>query len=593
MKRKNPARRLDNRLWFSLGLFAGLIVLHQFLVQPALIRLTSDAPAINIAGRQRMLSQKLTKSALALKAASDADSREQRHNELASTLQTWRESHDRLRAGEPATFLGRSANDAMRQGFLKIERPYQEMVTAAQTILTDPDGQSSQTALEAILRNESEFLTQMHSLVGLYEEEARQHVWQLQMLGLTLMVIILGGLLAIQLGIMRPELSIVGHEWDEIESHYQLLVESMTDGLVVFDRAGAVEFASPHFCEMIGRTAPQIQGRIAATFIAEEDVKTFEKLLQDDVQIAGPFDLKLRSDTGRIIETLVSPRRMTDVQGSSKGLLLVVTDVTTRKAIEQRSQELQSQLAHGDRLKSMGAMAAAIAHEINQPLGAISNYAEGCIARLTEPTPSPAEMISPLKAILRAAHRCGEIVRRTKAFSRRLPHQLSVESVNDLVLEVEELCRPEARRRSVTFESNLADGLPEILVDGIQIQQVLTNLIQNAFTALEAVGPTRRKVQLTTRLSADDELEFTITDTGPGLAVGEPQSLFEPFVTTKQHGTGLGLAIARGIVESHGGRIWAEANFPEGAVFRFTLPLAPPLVFDNEFVPTAETINVG
>ena len=135
MLRRNPARRLNKRLWLSLGLFAGLIILHQFLIQPALIRLTTDAPAINVAGRQRMLSQKLTKAGLALVAAEDVAEREVRRAELETTLQTWRRAHVRLCAGEPATFFGRSANAAIQQGFSEIEPHFQAMVQAAEVLL--------------------------------------------------------------------------------------------------------------------------------------------------------------------------------------------------------------------------------------------------------------------------------------------------------------------------------------------------------------------------------------------------------------------------------------------------------------------------
>jgi signal transduction histidine kinase len=170
---------------------------------------------------------------------------------------------------------------------------------------------------------------------------------------------------------------------------------------------------------------------------------------------------------------------------------------------------------------------------------------------------------------------------------------VKLESINVLIHEVEELCRPEARRRNVSIELNLADNLPEIPVDGIQIQQVLMNLIQNSFIALEHVDHFQRRIKLTTRLSPEDEVETSIADSGPGLPKQALQTWFKPFVTTQVHGTGLGLAIARGIVESHGGRIWNESICDEGAVFRFTLPLLPLSTSDGEFTLVVEDVNVG
>ena len=587
MERENPARRLDKRLWFSLGLFAGLIILHQFLIQPSLIRLTSDAPVINVAGRQRMLSQKLSKEALALTYAENSATREVRRSELLATLQAWRAAHASLRAGESTSTFGHSANAAILNGYREIEPHFQAMENAAEILLESPVDATGRVALDSMLKNEPDFLTKMHALVGLYEGEARRHVRQLQSMGLAIMIVILGSLMLMQFGVMRPELSIVGREWEQNEAQYQLLVESMTDGLVVFDGQGLVSFANRRFRDMLGQDKDQLIGNPASNFISDIDRRQFEMLLET-AEVLGPIDLKLRCASGQEVDTMISPRRMADIHGHFQGLLLVVTDVTARKEIEQRSQELQTQLTHANRLKSMGTMVAALAHEINQPLGAISNYAEGCLTRLSGSLTDPEELVVPLRAILRASHRGGEIVRRTRNFARRRPFHLAAESINDLVREVEELCRPEARRRSVLIESHLAEDIPSIPVDGIQIQQVLTNLIENAFTALDRVDPLGRRIELTTRRLMEDSLEISVIDSGPGLLTETSQSLFEPFVTTNVNGTGLGLAIARGIIEAHGGRIWNEANRDGGAVFRFTLPLNSPLDLHGECPWTVE-----
>lgn len=593
MERKNPARRLDKRLWFTLVLFAGLIVLHQLLIQPALSLLTSDAPAINLAGRQRMLSQKLAKAALAMVDSEEPLIRESRRKELAATLQTWKTAHDSLRNEELSSHTDRAAETAIQRGFHEVEPHFRAMSDAAEILESGPSDVAARIALDSLLKNEPEFLTKMHSLVGLYEVEARRHVRQLQYLGVTIMIVILGILLAMQLGVLRPELSFVGREWERIEADYQLLVESMTDGLVVFDQQGRVEFANRHFGDMLGESADQLVGKPASIFIGDSDRTQFEKLLTETGDFAGAVDFQLRSTSGRMVDTIISPRRMIDEQGHLQGLLLVVTDITARKANERRSRELQTQLAHADRLNSMGAMAAELAHEINQPLGAITNYAEGCLARLSGTLADPRELNAPLQGILRAAHRGGEIIRRTRDFARNRPHAVNAESVNDLMHEVEELCRPEARRRGVTIESHLAQDLPLVPVDGIQIQQVLTNLIQNALNALERVEQFRRRIKLTTRQSSPEEVELSVADSGPGLSLESAQNCFEPFVTTDENGTGLGLAIARGIVEAHGGRIWNEANRDGGALFRFTLPLIPAMDPLGEYPRPAEDLYVS
>jgi len=579
MQRDNPARRLDKRLWLSLGVFATLIVLHQCLIQPSLIRMTSDAPVINIAGRQRMLSQKLTKAALAFVNADSMAARQRYQSELKNTLDTWTKAHASLRANHSNSDTSITALD---EGYQSIERHFQSMAAAAQALVDGSSELPSRAELEVLLSHESDFLIRMNALVGLYESEARLHVWQLQMLGMTIMIIILATLLAFQFAVMRPELSIAGQKWEQIESRYQLLVESMTDGIVVFNRQGQIEFANRRFSSLLGIDPQRVVGQAASPYLNELDRKQFEHLLAARDEFSGPIDMKLHSTTGREVDVMISPRRLIDRHGNFEGLLLVVTDVTSRKTIEQRSQQLQIQLAHADRLKSMGAMAAALAHEINQPLGAISNYAEGILARLTGAKEDPQDMVAPLRQILRAAHRGGEIVRRTRNFARRRPYQADVASMNELVVEVAELCRPEARRRGVTIELSLDDELPTLTVDGIQIQQVLTNLIGNAFVALEQSENKPQWIRLSTCQSSGDSVEVTVADSGPGLPLDQAESLFEPFFTTEQNGTGLGLAIAHGIIEAHGGHIWTDLKVDSGAVFKFTLPMTPPWKHQNE-----------
>ena len=585
MERENPARRLNRRSWLAFAMIAGLVVLHQFLLQPALIRMATDAPAINFAGRQRMLSQRLAKSSLAMINAKDVNFREMYRTELADSLELWSSAHRILQAGDKSIGISRPRNHEIEKGYVELEPHFQAMAGAAKELLANDEFADNQTALKTLLIHEPLFLTHMHAIVGLYEVDANRHIRQLQGFGLIIMVVILVAQLSLQLGVVRPEVRIVGREWAQSEAHYQLLVESMTDGLIVFDQQSRIEFANQPFGKILGRSTDKLIGKPASILISDPDRRRFQLLLTEAAEFCGPLDLQLQAAEGRVVETMVSPRRMVDIDGNPTRLLLVVTDVTARKAVEQRSRELQTQLAHADRLKSLGAMAAALAHEINQPLGAIANYAEGCLNRLSSSLTDPQELVAPLKALLRSTHRGGEIIRRTLSFVRPGPHQFAAESVNDLVKEVAELCQPEARRRNIHVEWQLREDLPSVLVDGIQIQQVLTNLIQNAFEALERVDPFRRRIKLMTQQVLENELELSVADSGPGLPASGSESWFEPFVTIDKDGTGLGLSIARSIVESHGGRIWADVGRDGGAVFRFTLPINPPTASSCDLPP--------
>lgn len=572
---RNPAGTLDRRYWAALGVIAGLIVIHQVLLQPALSRLTSDAPVINVAGRQRMLSQKLTKAALAATAATDPATRRDRAQELAATLDEWRRAHHGLQQGDAALGLPGRNTAEVERAFADLQ-PHFEAISLAVKQLLDAlsagDAASEPAVapvLEVILRHEPAYLERMHAIVGVYESEARQRVAGLQRTGVIVMLAILGVLAIVQVLVVRPAVKLVRREFAASEAQYQRLVESMSDGLAMFDAHGQLQFANARFRKMLGDgDAPR---KDFAEFLPEPDRQRLRT-----AQGAGPLELSFRHAAGHLVDTIVSPQRLDEHGAPEPGWLLVVTDITARKAAEERSRELMNELTHADRLRSMGEMAAGLAHELHQPLGAIANYAEGCLARL--PSVDDADRFGakhefepPLRAILRAALRGGEIIRRTRCFAQLKPHQVAFESINDLVREVEQLCLPEARRRGVTISLKLADHLPPLPIDAIQIQQVLTNLIQNAFTALEAVPASERRIVLSTE-AADGRVEVSATDSGRGIADNVAAHLFQPFVTTRSDGMGMGLAIVRSIVEAHGGRIRVERGESGGARFCFTLP---------------------
>ncbi|WLD12038.1 ATP-binding protein [Planctellipticum variicoloris] len=581
--RTSSARLLGQRSWWAFALVAALLVFHQALLQPAIARLTTDAPVINVSGRQRMLSQELAKSALAMTAADSPRERERRRDELATTLSEWRLSQHGLQKGDAARQLPGNSSPDVRRAFDELNPHFEAMVSAAESLLSaasPPDPAATRAALGSLLEHESEFLPRMHEIVGLYEADARRHVEQLQRLGLIVMLAILGILVALQLTVVRPAIRLVRREFAESEAQYQRLVESMNDGLVMFDAAGRVQFANRRFGAMLGLPREDVNHKPASVLLADSDRRRFDGLLHHTSGQIGPVEISFQHAAGRTIDTIVSPQGLQNLHGEPQGLLLVVTDMTERKAGEQRSRELLDQLAHANRLKSMGEMAASLAHEINQPLGAIANYAEGALARLPALGHEAGELEAPLRSILRSTLRGGEIIRRARSFSQRRPHCLELESINSLVREVEQLCLPEARRRGVSLELQLGDDLPDVPVDGIQIQQILTNLIQNAFDALSAVEPYRRRVSLTTRLAGDGDVEVRVADTGPGIAFDDAERLFEPFVTTRAEGTGMGLAIARNIATAHGGSLQVESHNDGGAVFRLMLPLHPPALQD-------------
>lgn len=573
---QNPAVRLRLRSWCALAVVAVLLVFHQVLLQPALIRLETDAPVINVAGRQRMLSQKLAKTALALQTSPSPQARSRRREELSAVLSEWTRAHRGLQRGDSNLRLPGEGGPEILAAFAGLEPNFLAIVSAAKVLLTTDDpGQeltpAQHAAIERVMAHEDQFLSQMHALVQLYASNARGHVWQLQSLGWGIVASILTVLLAIQWLVVRPAVDSIGMRFASSEAEYRRLVESMSEGLIVHDSQGHIQFANRRFCEIVGVSFDDLLGQPAAQFVAESDRGRYLQMMADSTEQSDPAELGLIGQAGLRTETMASVQPLFNDHGAQQGFLLVVTDITARKQAELRSRELLDQLAHADRLKSMGELAAGLAHEVNQPLAAIANYAGSCLTILETDGPSSENLQVPVQRILSAALRGGEIIRRARRFAQRRPYEVHLESLNDLVRDVEHLCRPEGQRREVAIEFVLEADLPLIPVDGIQVQQVLTNLIQNAFVAVDANSAHDRRIEITTEFASPEYVKVSVRDNGRGLVGPDADRVFEPFYSTRSDGLGLGLAIARKIVETHGGTIEAFNNHDRGATFCFTL----------------------
>jgi C4-dicarboxylate-specific signal transduction histidine kinase len=217
-------------------------------------------------------------------------------------------------------------------------------------------------------------------------------------------------------------------------------------------------------------------------------------------------------------------------------------------------------------------MASGISHEINQPLAAITTYAQAA-RRLLSASPPELEVVADsLEQIAAQALRAGEIIRRLRSLVRNRETQREPTAINGLIEELGTLTRADARLNDVHVTLGLAAGLPLLQLDRIQIQQVLLNLVGNAVQSLQATSSAERGIHISTALNADGEVEVCVRDNGPGVAADFMPKLFLPFATTKAEGTGLGLAISRSIIEAHKGKLEYRPNAPRGACFLFRLP---------------------
>ena len=242
------------------------------------------------------------------------------------------------------------------------------------------------------------------------------------------------------------------------------------------------------------------------------------------------------------------------------------------RAREEQLRVTQAELAHVARVSTMGELAASIAHEVNQPLGAIVGNADICLHWLAEPEPDLAQLREALQDISGDGHRASQVIARIRSLVKKhVPDKLPL-NFNEVVGEVIDLVGHEAQRKQVTVVSEMADELPEVVADRVQLQQVLINLVMNAIEAMNEIADRRRELLLKTA-RVDAGVMAAVSDCGVGIDAASVEQIFKPFHTTKSAGMGMGLAISRSIVESHGGKLWAETNEDGGATFKFTLPV--------------------
>lgn len=262
-----------------------------------------------------------------------------------------------------------------------------------------------------------------------------------------------------------------------------------------------------------------------------------------------------------------------DADGRPLRMIGTVRDVHDRYLGIEREKRQEQELARAARLIHVGEMASALAHELNQPLTALRNFSGVALRRLEELGAAGARIREPLKMIAEQALRAGEIVHRVRGFVRKGGLVAAPVAINGVVRSTVRFAEFEARAHAVHFVLELADALPMVQADQVQLEQVLSNLIKNGIDAMSAI-PGERILQIRSRLGADGVVEVAVIDCGEGLAEAVRSDPFAPFATTKPDGVGLGLAICRTIIENHGGRLWVESSTARGSTFCFALPSA-------------------
>ncbi|MEY9325267.1 PAS domain S-box protein [Sinorhizobium fredii] len=264
-----------------------------------------------------------------------------------------------------------------------------------------------------------------------------------------------------------------------------------------------------------------------------------------------------------------------DERGSILKWYGFLVDLEDRKRAEEALQQAQAELAHVTRVTTMGALTSSIAHEVNQPLSAVVTNANAALRWLASQPPDIEEALQTLRRIVRDGHRAGEVIGRVRGLLKKTATATAPVDLNGLVEDSIALLHGEARSHRILLRTELARDLPPVAGDRVQLQQVILNLVMNGIESMKKVADRPRELVIRSRPAASGTVLVAVLDTGVGLEPENAERVFEAFYTTKAEGLGMGLAICRSIIEAHGGRLWAEATEPQGAVFQFTLPSDP------------------
>jgi two-component system sensor kinase FixL len=362
----------------------------------------------------------------------------------------------------------------------------------------------------------------------------------------------------------------------ESELHLQSILDSVPDAMIVTDEDGIIQSFSPAAETLYQWSKAEVIGQnfvlLAPSSVREALFADMERYADTGERRTIRFDYivtGLRKDGSTFpVELFVGEAKF----GDRRLFTGFVRDLSERQAAEARLQELQSELVYVSRLSAMGEMAAGLAHELNQPLSAISNYLRGG-RRLLEAENRDSRALPVIDKAADQALRAGEIIRHLRNFIAGSEGDRNETSLHALVEEASKLGLVGARERGIATRFDLSPAVDAVVVDRVQIQQVVLNVLRNAIEAMK--DSPRRELLVATRVADDGMAMVSVADTGSGIRPEIAGRLFQPFVTSKGgQGMGVGLSICRGIIEAHGGRIWTEPNPSGGTIFQFTLPRA-------------------
>jgi PAS domain S-box-containing protein len=365
-----------------------------------------------------------------------------------------------------------------------------------------------------------------------------------------------------------------------LEAKIRRLVEANVVGIVTWNLEGAITGANDAFLRMVQYDREDLDsGRVRWTDLTPPEWRGCAERAVADLKASGifqPFEKEYFRKDGSRVPALVGGAFF---EGSGHEGLAFVLDLTAQKRAQERLQEAQQtlyttqvELARVSRLTTMGELTASIAHEVNQPLTAITNNGSACLRLLANRNLDPEVLQRALEEIVADGTRASAVISRIRAFIKKTPEQRNQVNIKDVIQDVLALASQEIQKNQILVECEFTKTPTLVLADRIQLQQVLLNLIMNGIEAMTGVTDRPRVLQVKSGINESGDVLIAFRDSGTGFSA-DRDSVFTPFFTTKANGIGMGLPISRSLIEGHGGHLWAEPNVPNGAVFSFTLPI--------------------
>ncbi|MGI9227772.1 MAG: PAS domain S-box protein, partial [Gammaproteobacteria bacterium] len=349
-------------------------------------------------------------------------------------------------------------------------------------------------------------------------------------------------------------------------------------GIARLDLNGHYTYVNNIYASLLGYIPEELVGQSWKITVDPDDinkgVRGYQQMLKEE---NVEFNIKgVRKDGSSIFKHVLISKRL-DNEGAFIGHRCFMKDISAQVEIEKQHKQLQNELNHVARLSNMNEMATGLAHEINQPLSAITHYCDAAQSLLASQSISNDMLSKILQGASEEAYRAGEIIRHCRQFVSKQTMDKFIVNLNELTQETVRYLSSDVQEQNISIQVTLDDNLPAVQIDKVQIQQVLVNLIRNGLEAMQNNNGKSRKLTVYTHLNGKNanapEAQVTVADTGPGLGLSQIDNLFQPFYTTKKSGMGMGLSISRSIIDAHGGKLWLDSQHTSETQFHFTLPI--------------------